>query len=124
MQAATLLAYLEKFQELKISRWEQLEDSVQMSNRLGSPTEDWIIPPDEDLIKQILEEDPEYVELRKNITEKIPLVKAEAAKAGLDTHHELDWLKFTDPLLGTSALEDAIECLKKIIREYDKKHVS
>lgn len=112
--ACSLLADLEQFQILKSSRWEQVEDSIQMSNRLGTPTEDWIIPPDEDLVRKVLEEDPEYIKLRESILAKVPQVIEAAKRAGFDTHHELDWLKFTDPLIGTSAIEDAIDCLRRM----------
>lgn len=112
----SLLNDLEQFKRLKKIRWEQVEESVQMSNRLGSPTEDWIAPPDEEAVRKILHGDPEYTALKEAITTKIPLVKQAALAKGLDTHHELDWLKFaSDPLLGTAALEDAISCLKRLL---------
>jgi hypothetical protein len=110
----SLLFDLEQFQHLKSSRWEQVEASIQMTNRLGSPTEDWIIPPDEEEVRKVLEQDPDYVKLRKSIQEKTPLIIEEAKTEGFDTHHELDWLKFTDPLIGTSAVQDAISCLRRM----------
>src|SRR5262245_47931262 len=110
----SLLADLEQFQHLKKTRWEQVEDSIQMSNRLGTPSEDWIIPPDEDAVLKVLNDDPDYLHLRQNILTKTPQVIAELSKTGYNTHHELDWLKFTDPLLGQAALEDAIDCLKRL----------
>lgn len=112
--ARSLLQDLERFQHLKRERWEQIEESIQMSNRPGEPTEDWIIPPDEDVVRHALEEDRDYVLLKASILEKIPLVKKSAKEAGFNTHHELDWIKFTDPLIGTAALEDAIQCLKRL----------
>lgn len=113
--AESLLDYLTRFNHLKQERWEQLEDSFQMSNKMGTPTEDWIIPPDEKKIEKILLEDPDYTILREAIEGHLPKVKALAELRNFDTQHKLDWIKFTDPLIGTVALEEGMKCVSRFI---------
>jgi hypothetical protein len=109
-----LLDVLIHFSRLKREKWEQIEDSIQMSNRLGIPSEDWIIPPDEGKTLAYLNEDPDYVSLRASITRLLPQAKKAAATAGFDLGHTLDWIRFTDPLIGEAALDDAIKKLNLI----------
>lgn len=108
------LKNLTEFQQLKKSRWERLDDQVQMSITPGTPTEDWIIPPDENKTRQILEIDPDYVRLKKDLIHKVEEVKKIASFLNFDTHHDYDWLKFTNPLIGNSALEDIVSTTKKL----------
>ena len=105
---------LRTFQNLKEERWEQIEESVQMSNQPGSPSEDWIIPPDENKVRHVLNQDPDYVELVKNLSIQVNKVKEVAKFIHFNTHHKLDWLRFSDPLIGNSALEDAVKCVRKL----------
>lgn len=112
-----LLELLEKFRDLKRKRWEEVEDSVQMSIRPGVPSEDWIIPPDEDKIRDLLIKDPEYVNLRSSIERLIPVVIQRALNQNFDLKHKLDWVRFTDPLIGASALDDAIDILREFTRK-------
>lgn len=114
--ANQLLSDLKRFQNLKKERWDQLEDSIQMANRLGTPSEDWIIPPDEKKVERVLRDDPDYVQLRDSIVKLLPIVIDNSAHQGFDLKHRLDWIKFTDPLIGTSAIEDAIETLTELTR--------
>jgi hypothetical protein len=109
-----LLDVLVRFSQLKREKWEQIEDSIQMSNRLGIPSEDWIIPPDEGKILAYLNEDPDYVSLRASITRLLPRAKKAAEALHLDLGHTLDWIRFTDPLIGEAALDDAIKKLNII----------
>lgn len=109
------LSNLKIFQHLKEERWEQVEESVQMSNLPGSPSEDWIIPPDENKIRHVLNQDSDYTELVKNLSIQVNDVKKLAAFIGFNTHHKLDWIRFSDPLIGNSALEDATKCAQKLI---------
>lgn len=106
-----LLDVLLRFSQLKREKWEQIEDSIQMSNRLGIPSEDWIIPPDEGKILAYLNEDPDYISLRASITRLLPRAKKAAEALQLDLGHTLDWIRFTDPLIGEAALDDAIKKL-------------
>ncbi|MCB1114520.1 MAG: hypothetical protein KDK62_07180 [Chlamydiia bacterium] len=110
--AHDLLKVLRSFLKLKKSRWEEIEASIQMSNRLGTPSEDWIIPPDEEKALTVLNEDEDYVSLRKSIEILTPQTIKLAREQNFDLHHKLDWVRFIDPLIGTAALEDAIEALE------------
>lgn len=116
-----LLESLKEFQRLKAERWEAIEGSFQMSNRLGTPSEDWIIPPDEKKVEKILKEDPDYLKLRTKIESSVEGVKEISQKESFNLHHALDWIKFTDPLLGTSALHDAIQALEELIHHQKTK---
>lgn len=106
-----LIETLSQFIRLKKDRWEQVEDSIQMTNRLGSPSEDWIIPPDEKNIEALLMKDPDYLNLKTAILKLIPQVTTQAKQAHFDLKHKLEWVKFTDPLIGGVALNDALEIL-------------
>ena len=66
---------LVQFQKQKLKKWERVVEKVQMSNYPGSPSEDWIIPPDENVERDHLEKDPDYVRLRNAIQGEIPLAK-------------------------------------------------
>lgn len=112
-----LLHTLQEFQTIKRHRWEHIEDQVQMENNLGSPTEDWIIPPDSEQIIRVLQKDPEYVRLRGDIHKYLPHCKNLVKFLGMDNHHSLDWINFNDPLIGNAALEDGIKGVKALIQK-------
>jgi len=99
---------LKEFQRLKFDRWEKIDEEVQMSIVPGTPSEDWIIPPDEDNTRKILEKDRDYVKLRKALSDRLPEIKKCAKFLHFDAHHDFDWVTFTTPLIGNAALEDAI----------------
>lgn len=99
---------LSTFKSLKEVRWERIQENVQRANRVASPQEDWIIPPDEDEVLQELKKDPDY----KSLRERILLAKEKLGKIEsflhFDAHHDFDWVTFTSPLIGNDALEDAL----------------
>lgn len=110
---------LRTFHELKAKRWEKIDDRVQEENTLGSPSEDWIVPPDEDLTLIELKKDPDYIRLRKDLTHGVHQLKKIAKFIHFDVHHDFDWVNFMTPLVGNDALEDAeamAERLKSAIR--------
>jgi hypothetical protein len=105
---------LVKFKTLKENRWEQMQDLVQMDNRLANHTEDLLPLPDEEKLRYNLSQDPDYLILKKEIEDTLPEVKELAKFLNFNSHHKLDWIQFTEPLIGTSALEDGIECAKEL----------
>lgn len=111
---------LSLFQSFKTKRWESIDEEVQMSIKPGVPSEDWIIPPDENRTLQILEADPDYINLREAIKKSVNLVKEIASFIGIESHHELDFLTFETPLMGNSALEDGIKMAKEIHSRVEK----
>lgn len=111
---------LVQFRSKKLHKWEKIDDEVQADNRLGSPSEDWIIPPDEDKTLRFLEKDPEYVNLREKILSLKAEVKKIAIFLGHGKKHTFEWVTFTNPLIGNSALEDAISSVQVLKRCCDK----
>ena len=105
---------LGRFQQLKSEKWERVVEKVQMSNHLGSPSEDWIIPPDENIERELLEKDPDYIKLRTAIQTEVSLAKRCAQFLEYNTHYRLDWIKFEDPLIGNDALEDGLSEVKEL----------
>jgi len=105
---------LTEFQKLKMERWEEIEEKVQAANRLGVPTEDWIVPPDENKVAGELLKDSDYKRLKSEIVQLIPQVQAFASASGLKTSHILHWVNFTNPLIGNDALGDAIRLLHNL----------
>lgn len=103
------------FQSLKEQKWAKVEESVQEDILPGSPTEDYIRPPDENHVYHLLKKDPKYVELRAKIEEDLPRIKEIAVRLNYDTHHNFDWLNFNNPLIGQSALEDAISTVEGLL---------
>lgn len=103
----SFIGALREFHELKEKRWEKIDDRVQEENTLGSPSEDWIVPPDEDLTLEQLKKDPDYNRLRKDLTHGIHHLKKIAKFIHFDMHHDFDWVNFMTPLVGNDALEDA-----------------
>jgi hypothetical protein len=110
----TLEKDLGRFQQLKLQKWERVVEKVQMSNHPGSPSEDWIIPPDENIERELLEKDPEYVTLRTAIQNEVGLAKKCARFLDYNAHYRLDWIKFDDPLIGNDALEDGLSEVKEL----------
>ncbi len=108
---------LHQFKKLKWERWEKLEDKVQASNFPGSPTEDWIIPPDEGKVERLLNEDQEYRNLRAMLTSHKSDIKAIAQFLREDLHHSFDWLNFSDPLIGNAALEECTLFAERLKKE-------
>lgn len=108
------LAALEVFQKEKSDKWELIENRVQMDNPPGTPGEDWIIPPDEDLVARELEQDPEYKELKAQIVQKISELKQIAHFIHFNEHHDFDFVNFTSPLIGNDALEDGLNMAKRL----------
>lgn len=113
---------LAEFQKLKLERWEKIDEEVQMSIKPGTPSEDWIIPPDESKTTAILHNDPDYLRLRKDLTLVIPKVKAIASFLRIDVHHDFDWVNFSTPLIGNAALEDGLAMAGKLRRECEAKN--
>jgi len=99
---------LKEFQHLKLTRWEKIDDKVQENNHPGTPSEDWIIPPDENKTEQLLIKDHDYVRLKSSLLKNKPHVEQCGKFLNINTHHKLDWLVFETPLIGNSALEDAL----------------
>lgn len=97
------------FKNLKEVRWERIDEAVQMANQPASPQEDWIIPPDENKTLKELENDPDYLRLRKRIESGIVKLNEIAKFLSFNDHHEFDWISFITPLMGNEALEDGIK---------------
>ncbi|MFV0339859.1 MAG: hypothetical protein ACK5MA_04395 [Parachlamydiaceae bacterium] len=101
------LESLEQFRRLKEERWEAIDEKVQMSIVPGTPSEDWIIPPDEDLTLKELKKDADYMHLRSSLTASPAHLKKIALFVRFNTHHDLDEVHFVSPLLGQDVIEDA-----------------
>ncbi len=112
---ADFLETLLLFQSLKEDKWAKIEEQVQEDITPGSPSEDYIRPPDENKVLHLLQKDQEYLNLRNKIEEGLPLIKNISAHVQYDTHHKLDWLHFKNPLIGQSALEDAITAVEGLL---------
>ncbi|MFN4174019.1 MAG: hypothetical protein ACK4HV_02815, partial [Parachlamydiaceae bacterium] len=102
------------FRTLKENKWEKVQDEVEKSNRLGTPSEDYIEPPDENKVLALLKLDNDYNVLRERIERGTARIKRIADALSFDMEYKLDWLNFTNPLIGLSALEDAIDQLEKL----------
>ncbi len=111
-----LLDALEKFLKLKLEKWERVEGQVESTNLPGTPTEDWIIPPDEEITSDILMKDPVYRKLRQEI-ERLKPEAIEIAHFLKIPARSLDWLTFMNPLIGNDALEDSMDTLKLMITQ-------
>ncbi len=105
---------LSEFLALKGERWERVDEEVQRSIRPGSPSEDWIVPPDEELTLNTLKKDHDYMRLRSSISHAIPHLKKIASFIHIDLHHDFDWINFVTPLVGSDALEDALKAGKRL----------
>lgn len=110
------------FHELKETRWEKIEDQVQMSINPGVPGEDWIIPPDERKTEEHLEKDADYNRLRTALTKLVPEVKTIAHFLHFDEHHDLDWVNFTNPLIGNDALESGLVMANRMLKANENKN--
>lgn len=108
------LKSIEEFQHFKSTKWEQIDEEAQMNNPMGTPGEDWIIPPDETAVVHRLEKDPEYVCLKKQILDDVPVLKEIAKFLNFDEHHDFDFVNFTSPLIGNDALEGSISMARKL----------
>ncbi|KAF3361438.1 hypothetical protein PHSC3_002001 [Chlamydiales bacterium STE3] len=108
---------LNEFKRMKLQKWEKIDEQVQKSINPGTPSEDWIIPPDENKTLDMLNQDLDYLRLRKNITEMLPAIKSCAKFLMAEEHHEYDWIKFTNPLIGNSALDDAITRNQQLLQK-------
>lgn len=113
----TFLQKLREFQYLKSHRWEKVDEQVQMAIIPGSPSEDWIVPPDENKTLHILQNDQDYVRLRTYLIGIVPKIKECAKFLRIDTHHDFDWVIFTTPLIGNAALEDAISAAERLLNQ-------
>ena len=105
---------LEEFQKLKEEKWEKVDDLVQSKNRPATPTEDWIIPPDENETKRLLMDDPKYRELRSSIIQLRKEVEPIVKFLG-ENGHVLNWLEFNNPLIGNASLDDCIDFAKRVL---------
>lgn len=105
---------LQEFKKEKSEKWEKIDDGVQAKNRPGSPSEDWIIPPDEDETEQILMRDERYKKLKNEIKGLKKQVEEIGVFLGDKSWHTLRWLNFESPLIGNAALEDCIQYGKKL----------
>lgn len=104
------------FRTLKENKWEKVQDEVEKSNRLGTPSEDYIEPPDENKVLALLKLDNDYNVLRERIERGTARIKRIADALNFDMEYKLDWLNFTNPLIGLSALDDAIDQIEKLLR--------
>ena len=111
---------LSEFQRLKLAKWEKVDEAVQMSINPGTPSEDWIIPPDENKTFDLLNKDPEYTDLRKKILSLLPEIKSCAKFLNFKSHHDYDWVNFTSPLIGNAALEDGIETNNSLLKKCEE----
>lgn len=115
-----LLSLLFSFKENKRDKWDALEEDIQEKNSLGTPTEDWIIPPDPHLVFDKLSSDPAYYEQRKKIEEIVPQVLEIAYFLGnRNALHKLEWLNFTTPLLGNACIEDGVDALEELKQQVE-----
>lgn len=112
----SFLSDLKEFQKLKTEKWEKIDEHVQMDINPGTPSEDWIIPPDENKTLEILEKDHDYQRLRGNISKNLFEVKECSKFLRYNSHHDFDWVKFTNPLIGNAALEDAIADSERLLQ--------
>lgn len=116
------LKVLEEFQKLKRGKWERIDEKSQMDNPPGTPGEDWIIPPDENLVAIELEKDGTYSNLKERIIIGVKRLKEIAEFLNFDEHHDFDFVNFTSPLIGNEALEGGITVarrLKKACEEHN-----
>lgn len=113
---------LSTFKGLKEMRWERIEEEIQKGNRLASPQEDWIIPPDENEILKELEKDPDYCVLRERILRGCNKLKHIGTFLHCNMHHDFDWIIFTSPLIGNDALEDALSMAYQLEKACGKKN--
>lgn len=104
------------FRTLKENKWEKVQDEVEKSNRLGTPSEDYIEPPDENKVLALLKLDNDYLELRSHIEREKPEIQRIADALGFDMEYKIHWLNFTNPLIGLSALDDAIDRVEGLLR--------
>ena len=117
------IAHLEKFKLLKEAKWERIDEEVQKSIVPGTPSEDWIIPPDENETLAYLNQDPEYLSLKKKLLKAVPELKKIAQFLQFNTHHDFDWVCFkSNPLMGNDALEDALVISKRLAEACKKKN--
>jgi hypothetical protein len=114
------IAVLEEFKKEKRGKWEKIDDAVQAKNRPGSPTEDIIIPPDENITERLLMEDEKYCMLKKKIKELRHQVESISLSLGIKSH-PLHWLEFDNPLIGNAALEDCIYFGKSLMDQLEAK---
>lgn len=119
---SSFIENLTSFLELKETKWEKIEDQVQMAITPGVPGEDWIIPPDEEKTEACLKKDPDYVRLREELTKAVPQLKAIAHFLHFDEHHDFDWVNFTNPLIGNDALEDGLVMAGRLLKALDNKN--
>lgn len=118
-----LVENLEAFKHLKDLKWEKVDEQVQKSILPGSPSEDWIIPPDENETLSLLMQDSEYESLRHNLTKAIPQLKEIARFLQFNEHHDFDWLTFkTTPLMGNDALEDGLVMARRLLMACKKEN--
>lgn len=110
------LNVLEEFQKLKKSKWEKIDEQAQMDNPPGTPGEDWIIPPDENIVAAELERDGTYSHLKERILVGVGHIKEIAHFLHFDEHHDFDWVNFTSPLIGNEALDDGISMARSLKR--------
>lgn len=119
---SSFIENLSSFHELKETKWERIEDQVQMAINPGVPGEDWIIPPDEQKTEAVLRQDPDYIRLRKDLNEAVPEIKTIAQFLHFDEHHDFDWVNFTNPLIGNDALEDGLVMAGRLLKALDQKN--
>lgn len=105
------------FKKVKSEKWEKVDDEVQSKNRPGTPTEDWIIPPDENETEQILMRDEQYRKYKSEIKGLKKQVEEIGSFLGDKSWHTLRWLNFENPLIGNAALEDCISYGKTLRRK-------
>lgn len=108
------LKVLEEFQKLKKNKWERIDEQAQMDNLPGTPGEDWIIPPDENVVADELERDGTYSNLKARIIAGVGHLKEIAHFLHFDVHHDFDFVNFTSPLIGNEALEDGISMARRL----------
>ena len=110
---------LRKFKKLKAEKWERIDEEVQASNLPGTPTEDWIIPPDESITLKLLLQDGVYKKLREEIEVEKEKV-FQIAKFFKIPSHSIEWLSFGNPLIGNAAIDEALDSLH-LLKETQKK---
>ena len=121
-QIEGFLCVLEEFQKQKRNKWERIDEEAPKYNLPGTPGEDWIIPPDENLVAKELERDETYANLKTRIIAGVGHIKEIALFLKFDEHHDFDFVNFTSPLIGNEALDDGIAMarrLKKACEEHN-----
>lgn len=116
----SFLKDLKTFQKLKEQRWEKIDSQVQMAITPGTPSEDWINPPDENNTLALLNQDKDYQILRTHLLKKGEEMKKCAQFIKFNPHYQLAAINFNSPLIGNVALEDGIKRVEEMAKAFER----